>query len=142
MAIENKLLGMAVTNDDTSDENRQLKERVKDLEPIVAKLVQQIGCTPAIEGQITSALGLGPLASEMRLTQIKFALDSAPRLIIQPAAAKDFVDALPFGSNQEKLDLVTKLGVLSMTLMTVTSMFRMLEPILVEGAERLNDLLG
>ncbi len=49
------------------------------------------------------------MASQIHLTQIERPLNSAPRLVLQHATAKEFVNVLPFGCNQQKLDLVMKL---------------------------------
>jgi hypothetical protein len=86
-------------------------------------------------------LSRGPLIGEMRLTQIELALDPAPCLVLKLTAAKEFVDAPPFGSNQKKLDLITKLRALSMAIMVVISILRVLEPVVVVRPEWLNDVL-
>src|SRR5262245_35615294 len=78
----------------------------------------------------------------MRLTQIELALDPASRLILQLAAAPQFVYAPPFRSDQKKLDLVTLRGAFSMAVIAIASEFRELEPICVVDPKRLNDLLN
>jgi hypothetical protein len=47
-----------------------------------------------------STSGLDLLVGDMRFTQIELALDPAPRLILELAAAKKFINAPPFGSDQ------------------------------------------
>ncbi len=61
----------------------------------------------------------------MRLTQIELPLDSATRLVLQHAAAKELVNALPFGGDQQKLDLVMTFGELSVA---VAPVLDVLEP--------------
>jgi hypothetical protein len=53
---------------------------------------------------------LGSLVEEMRLAEIEFPLDPAPRLVLQFSALIEIVDLLPLGGNQLKFDLIVKLG--------------------------------
>ena len=78
----------------------------------------------------------------MRLTEIELALDPAPRLILQLAAAPQFVYAPPLSSNQIKLDLIALLRAFSMAIIALACEFRELEPVCIVGAERLNGLLN
>jgi hypothetical protein len=78
----------------------------------------------------------------MRLAQIELALNPAPRIILQLAAAPQFVYAPPFSGNEMKLDLVALLRAFSMVIIALAIEFRELEPICIVTAKRLNGLLG
>ena len=58
----------------------------------------------------------------MRLAQIELSLDPAPRLVFQLAAAKELVDLVSLGGDQQTFDLVVKLTEPSVAVVTVASM--------------------
>jgi hypothetical protein len=53
------------------------------------------------------------------LAQVKLALDPAPRLIFQLAAAPQFVYPPPLGSDQMKLDFIALLGAFSVAIIAI-----------------------
>ena len=81
------------------------------------------------------------MVGEVRLAQIKLALDSPPRLVLELAAAPQFIYAPPFGGNEMKLDLIALLRAFLMAIVALASEFRELEPVCIVTAERLNGLL-
>ena len=80
------------------------------------------------------------LVDEMRLTQIEFPLDPAPRLVLTACRfEKKIVDLLPLGGDQLKFDLVVELGELSVSVVTVVSVLDVLEPVALIAAKRAPD---
>ena len=99
-----------------------------------------IFCGPRWAASTASFCGL--LVGKMRLSQIELAFDVAPCLILKHTSASQLINAPPFGSDQKKLGLLTKLRAPSMAIMAVTSNFRVFEPVFVVSPERLNDLFN
>ena len=77
----------------------------------------------------------------MRLAQIELALDPAPRLVLELAAAKQLVDVLPLGHDQLELDLVVELRELPVAVVAIAPMLDILEPLAVTRAQRVHELL-
>ena len=50
------------------------------------------------------------LIAQLRLAQVEFAFDPAPRLVGQHAGAEPLVDLLPLGGDQLELDLVVQIA--------------------------------
>ena len=69
---------------------------------------------------------LVPVAGEMRLAQVEFALDPASRFVFQLAVAEKVVGLLPLGGDQTEFDLVVKLGELFVPVIAVAVMLDML----------------
>src|SRR5262249_56834516 len=83
-----------------------------------------------------------PGVVNVRLAQIKLALDPAPRFILELSAAPQLVDAPPLGSDQMQLDLGALVRAFTMAVIAIDPQIRELEPICVVTAERLNGLLN
>ena len=62
----------------------------------------------------------------MRLAQIEFALDAAPRFVRELTVAEKIVRPLPLGGDQKQFDLVVKLGELFVPIIAVASVLDML----------------
>ena len=67
----------------------------------------------------------------MCFTHVELALDPPPRFILQPAAAIELINLLPLGGEQQELNLVAKLDVLTVAVVAIASVFDVLEPITV-----------
>jgi hypothetical protein len=75
----------------------------------------------------------------VRLTEIEFALDAPPGLVLQFAAAKEFIDEVTFGLDQQKLDFVCQLDQLFVMTIAVAAMLDGFEPVAVKIANRSDD---
>lgn len=77
----------------------------------------------------------------MCFTHVELALDPPPRFILQPAAAIELINLLPLGGEQQELNLVAKLDVLTVAVVAIASVLDVLEPITVIGADWLDNFL-
>ena len=76
----------------------------------------------------------------MRLAHVEFPLDAAPRLVIQFAGAEELIDPFALGVNEQTFDLVVKLTVPFAGAIAGTSIFDMLQAILVLSARHVDDI--
>ena len=72
---------------------------------------------------------LGAVVGDLRLAQIELALDPAPCLVREIAGTKKVVDPRALGLDQLELDLVMKLGELSVAFVSVAVVIRVPQPV-------------
>src|SRR2546423_420291 len=83
------------------------------------------------------------LRGDMRLAQVELAFDPAPRLVLELAGSEKLVDVLAFGVDQEPLNVIVQLAVLSVAgaVVAFISVVDVPQPVPVLGAQRLNDIV-
>ena len=78
----------------------------------------------------------------MGFAKIELALDPAPPLIFELAAAPQIVDLPPFRADKEEFDFVAKLGGFSVAVMAIAPELREFESICMKETQGLNDFRG
>jgi len=74
----------------------------------------------------------------MSFAQIKLSLDTAPRLVLQFAAAKEVVDSRPLGGDQQAFNFVVKLAMFCNGSIAGTSVDEVCQPVPVLSADYVN----
>ena len=81
------------------------------------------------------------MIGQLRLPQIEFVLDPAPRFIGELAGAEKFIGPPALGANHQKFDFVMQLGKLFVPVVAVFMMLGMFEPGTMLGAQRRDDAI-